>query len=276
VGLARIGAAGDVAAIQAMLADGSLLVRESAILALGATGDEAAVAPLCALAQGANDVSPIARPLAFVALGVGRRLGMSAATDLRVQRILNEDPGDEDLQLGALLYKELAGASNLDLRARTMAADEKLSSAVRCRALEALGGSFEDEALATLLDEVSGRDVVRRRSAAMGLSELDSSLALAPLCNAFELESEMTTRSLILMAIGEHGGGEARRFLEKTMRRGPQQQRAWAALALGLATRGETAEVKRAIGLSLRESNFADLSRVSTIFMLSRIVDSSV
>src|SRR5437867_2919898 len=80
--LARIAGADAVEPLLRLLEDRSEEVRERAILALGASGSSRAVAPLLQIARDGtpvrdskDKVSPYARPLAIVALALGRRAG---------------------------------------------------------------------------------------------------------------------------------------------------------------------------------------------------------
>jgi HEAT repeat protein len=262
IALGRLGGATAVPDLKRLLADASREVRDAAILALGATGSEQAVEPLFDLAddgrlgEARERVSPLAQPLALIALGVGRRLGMGRTVDLRVQRLLAErgDDADPDFLLGGLFYKSLTDAGNLDLRAASLAGDGKARFDVRCRALEELGRTFAQESLATLTAELGGNDLERRRSAAFGLRNLPDDVALAPLLAAFEKERESTTRSLILLAIGERGGADARPFLQGVLADGPRPQRAWAAIALAICTRSEPEKARVEVGALIRKA----------------------
>ncbi|HZN37306.1 MAG TPA: HEAT repeat domain-containing protein, partial [Planctomycetota bacterium] len=105
-------------------------------------------------------------------------------------------------------------------------------------ALSLLGLHPDADDIAKLTKLANDRAVDVRRSAALALGRSKHLLALPALQTAFELEHEIITRGLQLLAIGDHAGDGARAFLLGQLTRGNKQLRGHAALALGLWGRG--------------------------------------
>jgi len=243
----------------ALLADPSQDVRHRAILALGSTGAPAAAIALLALARhgshvdGARtDVSPYARPLAVVALGLARRAGLDEGVDVAVAALVREPEKEhrEGLALAAMFHHVLAPSPELEKLALELALDETLSPSVRCRAVEALGSARDPKTLAKLQTILSGPRLDLRRSAAIALGVTRDASVLPALQTAHELEAEGLTRGFVLIAIGRIGGAKAHAFLVKVLESGENGQKRWAALALGVLARGtndpETSKLLRA------------------------------
>jgi HEAT repeat protein len=252
--LGRLGGADAVPKLIGMLGDGSLYVRESAILALGATGSMQAVPTLLHLAADGElpaeqgGVVSTARPLALLALGIGRRHGLGSAVDGFVAAIVDGLEADDREELGtaAMLYHTLAYNEDISAFAHEMFADESVGATARCRATESLRLSGDGADLPPLTHALSGNDLQVRRSAALAMGGFQHPLVLPRLQTAFELEKEPMTRGFILIAIGEQGGETARDFLVNVMSEGASTARPWAALALGILARGSDDEVARA------------------------------
>ena len=253
--LARVAGGEAVAELVPLLSDPSLEVRHAALLALGATGSPEACAVLLHVAregtaaEGRRDrLSPWARPLAVVGLGLARRYAFDEpALDAAVSAIASR-PGEgrqRDLELAALLYQRLAPSSRLaDLGAR-LAADSDAEWLVRVRAVENLVLEEDAASLGQLTDRVSGRRLELRQSAALALGEFGSELALPTLQTAFEYEREILTRGFLAISIGRRGGEDARDFLIEALNEGPRTLRPWCALGLGLVARQDDDEAAR-------------------------------
>jgi len=84
---------------------------------------------------------------------------------------------------------------------------------------------------------LSARSPDVRRSAAWSLARTRHDLALPVLMTAFELERELATRQVLLLAIGSHGGLPGVAFVEEQLAHGKKPLRSFAALALGLLAR---------------------------------------
>src|SRR5688572_22998616 len=224
---ARAAGGASVEALQKLFTDSSRDVRESAILALGASGSEAGVHALLSLLRADEVPTPRARSLALVALGVARMHGHGQGTDAMLARMLDglEVADGDDIRHAAMLHQALAPSGELSARVRCATGrfeeeceQEGLRVATRARALETL--RFDDQpsfVLPRLLDAVHGRALEERRSAACALAELKG--ALDPLLTAFELEEDAFARGLVLLSIGEQGGERARSFLEERLER---------------------------------------------------------
>lgn len=222
----RIG--GQVAALRLLLRDPSLGVRMATVLGLGADRSPAARHALLSLwttddlrelqpygllalaAEGPADATADARALARQALDGSE--GNSAAAALLART-------DADPALRALVQPRLAEPAN---------------AVVAARLTEALAVDADATLVAEMTRGLSGRLPDVRRSAALALGRSRHALALPALMTAFELEHDLTTATLLLLAIGEHGGDAAGPFLLEQMQRGRKPLRAFAALALGL------------------------------------------
>lgn len=263
LGLGRVGQEGAHAALLKALDDRSQQVRHAAILALGASGGEAAERTLTQLARtGAVDekgerVSPYAKPLAIVALGLGRRAGFDEyATDTALEAYKRRDGAERDQIASALfLHHALAADARIQTIAVQTAKDEHEAPAVRCRAIEALRGSDEPlvvEALAALSGE--GRLDVRR-SAALALATCADVKAFVALTRALEQEKEPLTRGLVLVSLARRGEPGVAQLLAEQLHAVQTNQRAWAALALGIHARSHQldAEVREHACQELRK-----------------------
>ncbi len=266
VTLGRTAGAAAVASLERLLDDPSAEVRHNAILGLGATGTPEAAAMLLAIARhgtqrekGGTRISPLAVPLAIVALGLGRRAGFGAELDAEIVRLVGavEPRERERTTTAAMIYHTLAPSPELHALALRVALDEDESMAARCRAIESLRGVSDPAELSKLQDLLSSSRLELRRSAALALGGAGTPLALPALMTAFELEAEPMTRGFLLIAIGELGGPAARKFLLKELTRGEKSLRRWSALGLGIATRdGDDPDVRDALRAALeREKN---------------------
>jgi HEAT repeat protein len=244
--LGRMAGASAVPKLTELLGDSNVDVRHGAILGLGATGADAALELLLAIAKdgtrdglGRERISPDAEAHAFVALALGRKRGFPASVDARLALRANERSGPDRERIGcaAMIYARLAPCPEFEALALQFAGDDSEPPIVRCRALEALGSSSSDKVLARLQTVLVGPRLDLRRSAAMALGESASDGALASLCAAYEQESESLTRGFILTAIGRHGGDRAREFLLHALSANPKSIHSWSALALGILGR---------------------------------------
>lgn len=233
-----------VDALLPLLGDPAAEVRAAAVLGLGsAGGPEATHALLTLAARGhlADDAAAgdaNAQLFAVLGLALARGDGERSIGDDVIATLLQRDSAPETLQAAALAYARVTGAASLRPAALELLAGTA-SPDVRGRAAEALGGRLEVETLRALQDGLSGRSIDVRRSCANALAATRHALALPPLLTAFELEKELYTRALLLVAIGHHGGARGVPFLREQLRSGPKALRGWAALALGLQGRAD-------------------------------------
>jgi HEAT repeat protein len=243
--LGRVGRGASIEKLFAMLDDANVEVRHRAILALGSTGSPEAVLPLLSIARhGALDetkssISPVAKPLAIVALGLGRRLGFDARIDIEIAKLIQERAKSEREEIGvaALVYQMLAPCKELERYALSMAKDQTEAPSVRCRAIESMRTATDNATLSELQHFLSGPRLDMRRSAALALGDFENPLALPGLIVAYELEAEPLTRGFILTSIGKQGGAKSQAYLMKVLEKGENGMRRWAALALGLQAR---------------------------------------
>jgi HEAT repeat protein len=241
VALGRTGGATAVELLLGLLDDPNRTVRQRALLALGATGASEAQSLLLHVARegtlpGGEEVTPLARPLAVVALGLGRRAGFDERVDAEVAHLLEQRPHAERERLGiaCMMYHTLAPSAALEAVAVRMADDASEPQVVRSRALESLRSAAAPDLLSLLQHAVNGSRLESRRSAALALGDFAHPLASAALLTAFETEAEPTARGFLLVAIGRQGGPAAQAFLADTLLHGKHGMRPWAALGLGV------------------------------------------
>jgi len=268
--LARAAGATAVPQLCALFDDPSVGVRESAILALGTSASEPGVHALLSLLVEEREVTPRARALAIVGLGVARMHGRGPGTDVMLAQLAEglERAGGDDVVQALALHQSLAPSAALATRVRCASGHfkekcehEKARAGTRERALEVLRFDADTAAvLPELLDAVHGRVVDERRAAASALGEVAG--ALDALLTAHELEEEPLARGLLLLSIGAQGGERARAYLVERLSKGKKNELAWAALGLGLLAGQDDDEVARAAlraafdeaGQSARES----------------------
>jgi HEAT repeat protein len=266
IALGRVAGADAVFFIRPLLEDEHGYVREQAILALGATGARTAAPLLLEIARHGNTkrskrgrLTPDARPLAIVALGLGRRAGMPEEVDADVAKLLAERRLSDRASVGfaALLYQTLVSSGEVGAVARKIAEDGHGRFEVRGRAVEAIALEEPGVAAPALTRHLNGGRVDLRRSAALGLGGVESELATPALKTAFEMEHEPLTRGFLLLSIGRQGGEDARDFLTRVLADDDRVMRPWAALALGIAAHDtDDANARKAIREGMeREKN---------------------
>jgi len=267
VAYARVAGSEALEALLPMLKDASVEVRNQTLLALGAVDDERAVHELLQIAHSGKRagevISQDARPIAMVALALARQRGFGKGSEsmLPAARGTGQDRDVADAR-AMQAFVDPATTRGADLRALSGLFDgDKAARRVKHpneRALEALRFDADDNTLEALLHAVGSRDVEVRRSTAATLGTLGDRVdggVLAPLMSAFELEKEPLTRGLLLIAMGRHGGVDARRFLEHQLTDGHRAQRPWCAMALGVLAResGQAGDLDRVREVLRRE-----------------------
>jgi HEAT repeat protein len=273
VALGRIGGADAVAHLTPLLEDHALVVRHAALLGLGATGSMPSATLLLHVAEHGTlpdrpgvDVSPWARPIAILALGVGRRHGLSDVVDGFVSDLAErtraaDGTASDDLATAAMLYHVLAPNAEVGAWAATLVDDEGRGASARCRAAETLRSTGDASLMPMLTRALGGSDLELRRSAALGLGALAHPLVRAELQTAFELEDEPVARGFILIALAEQGDAEAVGFLAQVARKGTTLDRPWAALALGLAARASVGSADEAALDAIRDGLRSERNR---------------
>jgi len=237
--------------LAALLGDSSVLVRDTALLALGANGAEQSISLLSTIAATGSlpgersEVGARARSFAIVGLGLARRAGQAGAElDQFVQSLVERARGGErdELREAALVYARLSRAGVLEDVIDATFEDRGATQAALSRAIELLARGSEPSQLGRLSDELVHRRLSRRRAAALALGDFRGPLALPVLQTAFEQEKEPVARGYVLGSIGRRGGVEARRFLLEVLDDARRTERPWIALALGLAADSEQNE----------------------------------
>lgn len=259
VALGATGGRDAVEPLLRLLEDPSQDVRHRAILALGATGSSSAGLALLSIARAGTHIegsrstlSPYARSIAIVALGLARRAGLDQPVDAAILSIVRDRPKSEreGVAIAAMFHQVIAPTEELEALALELALDDDESPSVRCRATEALGTTHDPKTLAKLQTLLSGPRMDVRRSAALALGATRDAAVLPALQSAWEMEAEPLTRGFVLIGIGRLGGAKAHAFLGKVLENGESGQRRWAALGLGVLTREtrdpETSKILRA------------------------------
>ena len=268
ISFGRLAGSDAVAPLRALLDDSSLEVREAALLALGATGSEAAAHLLLQIAH-ERDVDGLDRwrdteELSVLALGILRARDAGTGVDGMLPR------GDGLIEEARLLHHALTPSERLAERARETSVlfTGKRRPDVKRKghyadvlAIEALREDDGDGVLEALLRASAERDVERRRAAITTLGTLDDVRADGPLRTAFETESDTVSRGLALIAIANVGAEGAGEFLVRVLQKGRSVDRPWAALAIGVHARertdaaAEKAALRRALGLERSREN---------------------
>jgi hypothetical protein len=203
--LGRIGRGEAVAKLLAALGDASVQVRHRAILALGSPARRKPSSRCSGSpARARRRRTPRSacrrsrRPMAIVALALGRRIGFDASIDEQVAKIAAARRGAERdaIRNAAFIYQRIAPCAALEALAIETALDSTQAPSVRCRAAEAAASATDDRTLSKLQTLLSGPRLDLRRSAALALGESKHALALPPLMTAFETESETLTKGL--------------------------------------------------------------------------------
>lgn len=221
-----------------VLSDPHQEVREAVILALGRTGAPRAVRLLsqlaCANPESSSAPSPYARGLALAALGLGSTFDASSFV-----AALAADPMlDADAIPGLVAFDRLSApvAPTVDA---TFASGRERPAGTRALATAMLPRHTADVALPKLMNALSSRDLEVRRAAALALARVNDPLASAGLMTAIELERELGTRGMALVALGARADRSARGFLREMLGSGGKSLQPWAALAAGLHLRGD-------------------------------------
>jgi HEAT repeat protein len=275
VAYGRLGGDEAVDALLPLLEDASVTVRERTILALGATGSLRAAPTLLQLATdgrasaagGPGRVAPDAQPIALLALGLGRRHGLSGTVDGFVADIARSDErgAHRDLRTAALLYHTLAWQEKLGEFAREAALDPAAPTELRCRATETLALA-DDPAVLTALDgRLHDGQLDLRRSAAIAMGSWSHPGVLAELATHLSNESEEVLRGFLLLSIGAQGGADARALLMDTLRDGDSATRPWAALALARLARADADPTALA---ALRDATAAERSEPARLALM--------
>ncbi|MCK6449111.1 MAG: hypothetical protein L6Q99_22170 [Planctomycetes bacterium] len=239
----RMAGKASVDVLLAALEDPSLIVRQRAILALGSIANEPAFEALQKLAETGRvkpgvDICGAAQPLAVAALAIGRRVGLDDRADRLVERVTRaRSPGVGDrVAVAAMIYQTVAPCAALEKLAFELASDEKLSTPVRCRALEAVARVGTEEAFGLIEKLLVGQDLELRRSAAIALGLTKHSRASLVGYEALQRENEPVTRGFLMVSLGRIADTLARTTLIEALE-ADAIGRPWCALGLGLAVR---------------------------------------
>lgn len=241
VALGRLGGAAAVPHLLPLLEDGSRVVRESAVLGLGATRSASAVSVLLNLAAGdAAGLGPDGRQLALLSLALARRGGYSDSLDGLVSAWITSLPtgARSDMADGALLYQLLVHDDELAVWARDLVQDGDADSRTRGLAAAAMRRVSEPGLDVPMLTLALGDvDLELRRAAALSLGRIPHDLVAGPLATAFEVEHDPRTRGALLIGLGERGGIPARDMLLAALDGANRDVRAFAAFGTALYAR---------------------------------------
>ncbi|MEW6072024.1 MAG: HEAT repeat domain-containing protein [Planctomycetota bacterium] len=273
VALARAGGESGLADLEACFADASPTVRRAAILALGATGSERAVHRLLRIAagepsSGADAITPRARSLAVVALGIARQRGAGRHIAAFLPPLAAARGPIEEDALGSALFfhHSLAPAGELEPLARRLSglfgsAGESLPRCLVMRAAEALRheAARDPLVLERVIDSLGTRDLDLRRSLALTAGALEADATAPSLRRALGREREYLTRGFLLLALGRNGGAGTRDELVDLLAGGDRAGRPWVALALGiLAGRADDDVARQALREELARERSAE------------------
>lgn len=264
VALAR--AFGDAAfdGVERHFTDPHPAVRREAILALGAMRSERGVHRLLQTVgsrgtrgtrgpEGEDAITPRARRLAVLALGLARRRGVGKHTAAFLPA-WNTDRGrnaTDDLGNALLLHQALAPTPELQSVAREISRlfDDPRpghrTDPLTARAVESLRFDGGPGVIPRLFEELDSRELDVRRSIALTLGASGDPAAVDPVLRAFASERELITRGFLILALGRLGGTASRDWLIEELRTGRRMSRPWALLALGILAREADDDVAR-------------------------------
>jgi HEAT repeat protein len=224
--LGRIG--GEATRLRELLDDSDLRVQVAAILGLGSDGGPMARHVLVSLAS----ARAVTRPYALLAMAGLRDLDRAVeVVGIAKAALGGDEPG---AAAAAVLARALADD---ELRRQALALEPGETVVGRARLVETLAQRDDGKLLGHLTTALSSKHPDVRRSAALALARTRHALALPVLMTAFELEHELATKQVLLLAIGSHGGQPGVAFVEEQLQRGVKSVRAFAALALGSLAR---------------------------------------
>lgn len=224
--LGRLG--GDAARLRDCLDDSDQRVQVAAILGLGSDGG--LMARHILVASAAARIAT--RPYALLAMAGLRDLDRATEVVAIAKSALRGD--EQQAAAAAVLARALA---NDELRQQATAWESAASVVERARLVESLSRREDGRILGRLTTALSARSPDVRRSAAWSLARTRHDLALPVLLTAFELERELATKQVLLLAIGSHGGMPGVALVEEQLLHGKKPLRSFAALSLGLLAR---------------------------------------
>jgi HEAT repeat protein len=260
VSAAKLEGAARVPALREGLRDAHAVVRDGALLGLGASASEEGAKILASIAADEREgraalgeggsISARTRAMALLALGICRARGGPNLATASARAVLEQRKGTGSLEqgVGACVALGLArseeGVPDL-LRA---ASDRDEPSAVRCRALAALGAIADASARPTATQLLGDRDRLVRGAAALALGDLvraPDPEAAGRLLAFLEKEEDPTVSAFALVSLGKTGAEAAAKELARQLVRGKDARRAFASIGLALAVRGAPKAVGR-------------------------------
>lgn len=253
---------------RAAMSDAHKDVRDSAVLGLGLL---ARPADIPFLEKMLFDREEVPRRRAFAAFAIGLIGGDDAAVTLL--RFTDEHPDGgkpEPLhkkpELAASLFIAMGFTGSPDVlpRLRAAAADADFDENVRSFAFLSLG-RLKDRASFDMLAGalVAERDPALRRAAALALGRAagpDDAQAIASLATALREDKDPLTRHFAATSLGGIGGASVREALRRAFGEGDGKDRAFAALALGIAKDTDFApQIRAALAVKVDESDAGSL-----------------
>ena len=234
----------------AMLQDGNLSVRSSAVLALGLCGGGKARYILLNVAKntdsakklvGDSTVSAEMRSFAEALLALTGSMGAEAT----LQSIAQNASCNIEVRAMALEGLGLLGGeksvSFLAEFSQVQKTDFRLLSAAVC----ALGKTESPVAVPLLQQHLKSKHNAVRQSAALGLGRAaprGDEIAVKHLFRCFSQTTDRVLKGFALVSIGQIGGPEALRCLRLVLSRGTSADLPWVCLGLGIALRNAPQE----------------------------------
>jgi len=229
-------------------------VRDSAVLGLGLLGRESDI-PF--LEEMLLDRDELPRRRAFAAFALGLIGGDDAAVPLlRIASPKADAPAAENLkkrpELAASVFVAmgLTGSADVLPVLRAASADRDFDENVRAFAFISLGRMKDRGSVGALVTTlVSERDPALRRAAAIALGRAagaEDAVAVATLVSAMRDDKDPITRHFAATSLGTIRSPVSRDALREGFRKGPEADRSFAALAIGLSHDAEFAPELRA------------------------------
>jgi HEAT repeat protein len=239
---------------RAALTDAHKDVRDSAVLGLGLSGRQADI-PFLEKMLFDREENP--RRRGFAAFAIGIIGGEDAAVTLL--RFSDERPDGgkpeplrkkPELAASVFIGMGMTGCADVLPRLRAAAADTEFDENVRSFALLSLGRLKDRASLAMLSTTLTNeRDPALRRAAALALGRAagpDDAAVVAALAKALTEDRDPLTKHFAATSLGTIGGVPVREALRRAFKEGDDKDRAFAALALGIAKDAESAPMVRA------------------------------
>ncbi len=257
---AKLEGAARVPALRTGLRDAHQVVRDGALLGLGASASEEGAGILASIAADEREgkaalgeggsIPARTRGMALLGLGICRARGGPDLATAAARKVLErkKETGRQELGVGACIALGLSGSKEGIPDLLRVAVDRDEPTPVRCRALAALGAIGDASARPAVTRLLGDRDRMVRGAAALALGDL----VRAPDAEAAEKliayvgkEEDTTASAFALISLGKAAGETATEDLARRVVRGRDTLRSFASIGLGLALRGGRESIER-------------------------------